>query len=34
LTAATHWHDGQISKMLSSFICRLDGFFLPSAIDE
>ena len=24
---ATHWHDGQISEMLSSFICWSDVFF-------
>ena len=29
--AATHWHDGQLSKMLSSFICGCDARYVASS---
>ena len=32
--AATHWHDGQLSEMLSSAYFWLGGFFLPCPVGE
>ena len=29
---ATHWHDGQLSKCVSRFICWSDVFFFPSPL--